>query len=69
MSKQTEAKAAQGYHEECNRCGNCTHFVSDITTTTFGYTSEKKLRCSLGGFKVKKFGGCSKHVRMEEWSK
>jgi hypothetical protein len=29
MSKQSEAKAAQGYTEIMNNCGNCKHFQSE----------------------------------------
>ena len=66
MSKQTDAKVSQGYQEECNRCGNCTHFTSERKAMYGLYTVEAKLRCSIGGFKVKKFGGCVKHERKAE---
>ena len=71
MSKQTDAKAAQGYVEEIDpdRCGNCAHLTSEKTTVDHGYwpyTEEKKLRCSVGGFKIKKNGGCKCHKRTKE---
>ena len=74
MSKQTDAKAAQGYVEEIDpdRCGNCAHFTSDKSTIDNGYgpyTTEKKLRCGVGGFKIKKNGGCKCHKRAEKGSK
>lgn len=66
MSRQTDAKESQGYHDECDRCGNCTHFTSAHMARYGGYTVETYLRCSIGDFKVKKFGGCGKHERKAE---
>ena len=69
MTKVEEVKYSQGYLEESDRCGNCAHFTSDKSTIDNGYgpyTTEKKLRCSVGGFKIKKNGGCKCHKRTKE---
>jgi len=35
MSKQSEAKAKQGYTEAVNNCGNCKHLQSDLVLTAW----------------------------------
>lgn len=64
MSKQINAKLAQGY---CNKpvhpvCSNCKNFASDMVTrpSVCGgtWTDEKNIRCTLGGFAVKKMATC-----------
>lgn len=65
MSKQTQAKEAQGYVPKAvpQVCCNCAHFVSDKVEREgcFGgvYVDEKNLRCGIGGFAVKKMGTCN----------
>ena len=65
MSKQSDAKAIQNYTVKpfVKTCGNCKHFAFDrvLSYRTFSgvnYFDEKNLRCSLGGFKVKKTALC-----------
>lgn len=68
MSKQSEAKCRQAYVDKRvpSVCSNCKHFSSVVTQepSRWGggtWTKETALRCGLGGFKVKKMGGCSEH--------
>lgn len=59
MSKQSNAKAEQGYVPRyVNTCGNCAHYRSDKKNNGYGYTVETNMRCSIGGFKVMKLGTC-----------
>lgn len=65
MSKQSDAKALQNYTEKpfVKMCGNCKHFTfeSVVSHTTWSgnvYMKEMNLRCSIGGFKVKKTAVC-----------
>lgn len=70
MSKQSDAKLAQGYAKEGPMCQGCTHFSSDLVTKTYSafscWTEEKNLRCDLGGFKTFKRSWCQKHEPREE---
>lgn len=64
MSKQSEAKEKQGYVPKAipQTCGNCAHFTSNVVRRSgyFGiYEEESGLRCSIGGFAVKKNGTCN----------
>lgn len=64
MSKQSSAKEQQGYTRTIAYCGNCKHFKSDIEKEIgrFGEsTTEKNLRCGIGGFKVHKTATCKLH--------
>ena len=63
MSKQSEAKARQRYVEKPIQsvCSNCEHFRSNKEPFdgVFGeWTRESNLRCTLGGFAVKKTATC-----------
>jgi hypothetical protein len=64
MSKQSDAKKAQGYVRKHKPmyCMNCAHFQSETTTVpgAFGdsFSVEKNKRCGLGGFAVSKQGTC-----------
>ncbi len=68
MSKQSEAKERQGYVAKVIPmvCGNCKHYDSKITErkSVFGgvWRDESEKRCGLGGFAVKKIGGCNEHL-------
>ncbi len=57
MTKIERAKKEQGYtpHVIPQTCGNCGHY-----TFVFGgtYLDESNKRCGIGGFAVKKMGGC-----------
>ena len=54
MSKQSEAKARQGYNPKpVEYCKNCNHFVVDIKEN-----ARKRLRCELGGFAVRPNARC-----------
>lgn len=65
MSKQGEAKAAQGYIDKVvpKVCSGCRHYKSDMFELkgAFGesYKEEKNKRCGIGGFAVKKLGTCN----------
>lgn len=68
MSKQSDAKVAQGYEAKpaARTCGNCAHFASDKVERV-GYMGgifidEKNIRCGLGGFAVKKMAVCNLFV-------
>lgn len=60
MSKQSDAKKAQNYRKELNRCGNCKNFTRDVITRVYneGRTNQvileedKNKRCLKGGFAV-----------------
>jgi ribosomal protein S14 len=62
MSKQSEAKARQGYVPKTVRmCQHCKHFKSDFIREPYlgrVWIRETNLRCGVGGFKVKKTGAC-----------
>lgn len=65
MSKQSEAKVAQGYTRKAppKNCAACKHFASTATEETGHYGTwhkESNLRCELGGFAVKKMAVCDK---------
>jgi hypothetical protein len=67
MSKQSEAKAKQGYTTDMMICGNCVHFKS-VQEPMQGYpqfTVERNKRCGIGGFAVKKTATCNEF----EWDK
>lgn len=67
MSKQSEAKAIQGYIAKAIPavCSNCKHYESKITEREgiFGgtYIVESDRRCGIGGFAVKKTAVCDRH--------
>ena len=67
MSKQSEAKKYQNYNPKPDHasCTNCKHFTSDNVGKEGWnkkmYYQEKNLRCSIGGFAVKKNGTCTEH--------
>ncbi len=67
MSKQSDAKAAQHYSPKTvpQTCMNCVSFTFDRVQTRQpsmfcpnGRWEDKNIRCSLGGFAVKKMGTC-----------
>ena len=65
MSKQSTAKAAQGYDPKpiMPYCINCRHFSSEITIEKGRHGGEFKrestVRCAFGGFAIKKLGTCN----------
>lgn len=73
MSKQSEAKAAQGYILKSNTCAGCAFFSSErvlpawMVTANDGFTRytleihgvEKNFLCNVGGFAVKKTASCN----------
>ena len=62
MSKQSEAKAGQGYSESGPTCANCAEYRSEITPhPDVVWVQEKNLRCAIGGFAIKKRGWCAQH--------
>lgn len=73
MSKQSEAKAAQGYIAKPvpKTCMNCQHYKVEVTQTKSAYSSyiynkESNLRCRLGGFAVKKMATCNEFIAAEK---
>lgn len=66
MSKQSEAKEAQGYVAKPvpSTCSNCKHYTSEITERigmwNKVYYDESDRRCGLGGFAVKKQATCNR---------
>jgi len=73
MSKQSEAKAAQGYTTDPRNCGNCGRRTFDLETPAWliregishanpGWLVEKNQRCGIGGFAIKKTARCDKWV-------
>ncbi|MFZ4618519.1 MAG: hypothetical protein ACOYM2_20335 [Rectinemataceae bacterium] len=60
MTKLEGKKAMLGYRIEGPHCGNCVSFESVGESA-----EERRKRCSLGGFAVKKLAWCTKH----EWRK
>lgn len=70
MSKQSEAKASQGYVVKPVHavCGNCDHYRRTIKAEEgyFGtYVMEKNRRCGIGGFAVAKTNVCNLHKPKE----
>lgn len=66
MSKQAKAKEEQGYDPKPvpRICSTCMHFSSrkEKLVHEFGtYTQEKDIRCSIGGFAIKKTAACRLH--------
>ena len=74
MSKQSEAKAAQGYGKKSASCGNCANYKSEITQVppppgwSKGYTEETNRRCGIGGFAVGRNGHCTLWARAAQAS-
>jgi hypothetical protein len=70
MSKQSEAKAAQGYRTTQQNCGSCAHMTSERVMPTWmradgyavkdEYLQEKNHRCGIGGFAIKKTATCTR---------
>lgn len=71
MSKQSEAKAAQNYRRTPDTCGNCANYSSETVkhkasfSWSNDYTTEKNMRCLVGGFKVHKTATCDLHLIKE----
>lgn len=64
MSKQADAKLAQGYEAKpiFPMCSNCINFRSDKRILPpFGYIEERNIRCGIGDFAIKKQGNCTLH--------
>lgn len=71
MSKQSIQKAAQGYvpvaPPKC--CSVCKNFAMTTTETTNNYGTwikESNLRCTIGGFAVKKMAVCLLFISKEK---
>jgi hypothetical protein len=80
MSKQSEAKVAQGYRTEQQNCGNCQHRKCTVALPAWtekynqerpgSYTLERhgletNQRCGIGGFAIRKTATCVKWARLE----
>lgn len=64
MSKQSEAKEAQGYVAKPvpSTCSNCKHYQSKVEVLRGyfqPYEKESEIKCGLGGFAVKKTATCN----------
>lgn len=65
MSKQSDAKASQGYVAKPipKTCANCKHLKMEVEEYKDWmlriYTKEKNIRCGIGGFAVKKTATCN----------
>lgn len=68
MSKQSEAKEAQGYTREIKNCGNCAHFSCDVEMSEWNnnYRIERNLRCGIGEFKIHKTATCNMHCQKKD---
>ena len=75
MSKQSEAKERQGYDPNPvpATCSNCRYFTFEMREYEGWdrkmYTEQRKLRCALGGFAVKKRACCKQHEMAQETQK
>jgi hypothetical protein len=64
-SRQAKNKRLQGYNPKPTpqTCCNCVFFIKDMVEKRYGqgepFLEEKNLRCSLGGFAVKRRGTCN----------
>ena len=65
MSKQSQAKAIQGYRTKPDTCTTCQHYRSKIEAHSYGQV-ESERRCGLGGFAVNKMGTCNMHAKLGE---
>lgn len=73
MSKQSEAKLAQGYRKKPDTCSNCKHMQFEVIEKSYTrwngavevWEEEKAHRCSVGGFAVKKTSTCRIHALKE----
>ena len=76
MSKQADAKKAQGYQDkpEKRQCSVCAHYRSDFIKhpqqgfMMVEWIEEKNIHCNIGGFKIKKTAVCNMFERKDEQS-
>lgn len=63
MSRQQEARDQQQYDPNpvLPFCENCEHYRSSWVEDGWGVVEEKKRRCSIGNFAVKRRGTCGTH--------
>ena len=56
-------KESMGYNPKPiqRMCSNCVFYSSKMTVKEWGYIEEKEIRCSKGGFAVKKTANCNEH--------
>lgn len=74
MSKQSEAKLAQGYRKNPDTCTNCKHLQFEFIEKSYErwdgtvqtWKEEKSHRCSVGGFAVNKTYTCRIHALKKE---
>lgn len=66
MSQQSEARLRQGYTPKAvlTTCMNCRHFTFRMTVGP--HPRQTELRCTPGGFAVKKMGTCREFEKREE---
>ena len=68
MSKQEEAKKAQGYTKASACCKTCKHFSSTVADMPGSYgggtwIKESNKRCGIGGFAVQSSAHCKMFER------
>jgi hypothetical protein len=61
MSKQSVAKAMQGWRKASAICDNCKWFTFDPQTSIYGHSSRKNFRCGIGNFATTTTATCDKH--------
>ena len=71
MSKQGDAKKAQGYIKASACCKTCKNFSSTVATLSTGWgvatwSKESNKRCGIGGFSVQSSAHCDMFVRAKE---
>ena len=62
-SRQQVARQRQKYEDkpQLKICESCEHYRSTYVETDWGGYEEKRRRCALGGFAVKRKGSCAAH--------
>ena len=63
-SRQQIARQKQNYEEtpKLKICENCEHYRSTFVESEWGGYEEKRKRCALGGFAVKRKSSCAAHA-------
>ena len=67
MSKQSEAKKAQGYDDSpiVRICFTCEYYRSRCVPDEYGEAEEIDRHCGFGGFAIKKMATCKRYERKD----